>query len=219
MLDYTYKSLNGSFPRPLTDHNDRAYSRFGKTWTQIIEDLAKELRQLKYRQGSCVIMTAHTPYDVRNDGRLRADARKPEHPGVVVKFDVWDDTTKRYVPMSFECDNFTDYQANIQAIAGAMEALRKVDRYAVSGGGRTKAHYDGYKALPSAEGRFSTQEDAAAFIATHSGVSMQEILNSETARATAFRKAVRTLHPDSGGSHEEFVKLIEAKKTFTFETA
>ena len=68
MLDYTYKPLDGTFPRPLTPVYSRQDSRFGKTWKQILEDLERELRFLNYRLGSCVIMTAHTPYDVRQHG-------------------------------------------------------------------------------------------------------------------------------------------------------
>ncbi len=214
-LQYTYKSLEGTFPRNLTPERQRQYSPFGKTWKQILEMLERELRHLNYRHGSCVLLTAHTPYDVRNDGTLRQGARKPEHPGVVVHFDVYDQKNKRYVPMSFECDNFVSFDANLQAIAGAMEALRKVDRYAVTGGGKSNAHYEGYKALPSAEGSVGTRESAAAFMATHSGVAMKEILISPTAMTTAYRKAASALHPDSGGNNDDFIKLQEARKVLT----
>lgn len=51
----------------------------------------------------------------------------------------------------------------------------------------------------------------------HSGVAMKEILFSDTARSTAYRKAAQALHPDRGGNPEEFVKLQEANKVLTQE--
>lgn len=209
---YIYKSLEGTFPRELTPDHKRLPSPFGKTWGQILDTLEKELRMLNYRVGSVVLLTGHTPYDVNNNGTLRRGSRSPEHPGVVVQFDVHDRAAKRYIPMSFECDTFYLFEANLQAITAAMEALRKVDRYNVTGGGKTNAQYDGYKALPSAEGSVGTKESAAAFLATHSGVSREEILFSPTAMAAAFRKAAQALHPDNGGNQDEFVKLTEARK-------
>jgi hypothetical protein len=61
----------------------------------------------------------------------------------------------------------------------------------------------------------STRDSAAAFMATHSGVAMQEILFSDTARSSAYRKAAQKLHPDAGGNIEEFQMLQEANKTLT----
>jgi hypothetical protein len=206
MLDYTYKSLDGQFPRKLTNYQQRKPSPFGKTWTETLDLLEKELRHLGYRRGSCVIQTAHTPYDVRNDGRLRRDARKPEHPGVVITFDKWNGETKRYDKMSFECDQFVDYAANIRAIADAMEALRKVDRYAVSGGGKSNAHYEGYKALNGAN-ESDTAQAAAQFISDHSGIFIHPVDTNSEVLQTAYRRAAMKLHPDKGGSSEQFSLL------------
>lgn len=212
MLDYQFKPLQGSFPRPLTPSHQRAPVPFGKTWKQILEMLERELRHLRARSGSCVLLTAHTAYDVNNNGTLRRGVRQPEHPGVVVKFDVWDPKLRRYLPMSFECDNFMTYEANVQAIAGAMEALRRVDRYAVTGGGKSSAHYEGYKALPPSTNGGMTQEDAAAFLAQHSGLNRQTIITDPLVKDIAYKKAVAKLHPDAGGAHEDFIKLQNAKK-------
>jgi hypothetical protein len=212
MAVYTYKSLQGTFPRPLTAADDRQYPRFKKTWKQIIEDLRRELHYLDCRDGSCVIMTAHQPYDVRNDGELRRGVRAPEHPGVVIKFDSYDYTARRWAPMSFECDRFTNYEANVQAIVGAMEALRKIERYGVSSRGKQNAHYDGYKALPSAEGKIGDIDVAVEFISEHSGVPADQIRQSPEARTAAFRKAAAKLHPDGGGSNEQFSKLTDARR-------
>jgi hypothetical protein len=74
-----------------------------------------------------------------------------------------------------------------------MEALRRVERYGVFKYDEIISRF----ALPTAEGKMSTRDSAAAFMATHSGVAMQEILFSDTARSSAYQKAaqnsIRTL--------------------------
>jgi hypothetical protein len=207
-LEYKFQSLE-SFPRDLTPSYQRKKSGFGKTWSETQNILERELRHLNYRRGSTVLLTAHSPYDVRKDGQLRSDVRRPEHPGVVVKFDVYDSRLKRYVTMSFECDQFTEWKDNVRAIADAMEALRKVDRYGVSAGGRHNAQYEGYKALPSADGRVSSREDAAEFISQHSGWPASS-LNDVEVLSKAYRQAALKLHPDKGGTQDDFVKLQDA---------
>jgi hypothetical protein len=205
-MEYSHEKLD-SFPRKLT--NDRDDSRFGKTWTQVQAILSREVIQLGARNGSVVIRTAHQPWDLRNDGKLRSDARKPEHPGVVIKFDIWNKSTGRYEPLQFECDKFGDWKDNVRAIADALEALRKIERYGVSSSGKENAHYQGYKALPDAK---SEKAEAAEFIATHSGCTVNEVLMNSSMFNQAYRKAASKLHPDSpNGSHELFIKLQNAK--------
>jgi hypothetical protein len=211
-LNWRFVSLGNKFPRKLTPAEERDYPRFKKSWDQVLDDLDRETFQLDARDGSIVIMTFHEKHWIRNDGRLQSNAPNPKYPGVVVRFDVPSEDRSKWVPMSFECDQFTTWKANVQAIAGALEALRKVDRYGVSSRGKDKAHYEGYKALPSAEGKTSTREYAAEILSTHSGIAVKEILVSDTARASAFRKAVQKVHPDSGGDIEDFVRLTEANK-------
>jgi hypothetical protein len=207
-LEYIFKPLDG-FPRELTPAGRRQKSNFGRSWSEVRDILERELRFLKYRRGSVVLQTAHSEWDVRKDGQLRSDVRRPEHPGVVIRFDVMDTRLKKYVQMSFECDQFTEWKDNVRAIADAMEALRKVDRYGVSAGGKQNAQYEGYKALPSADGKVSSREEAALFISTHSGWPVSSLNDADTL-AKAYRQAATKLHPDRGGKHDDFVKLQDA---------
>lgn len=207
-LDYKFEPLDG-FPRELTPSWKRDKSPFGKTWTDVQILLEKELRFLSYRAGSVFLQTAHSEWDVRKDGKLRSDVRAPEHPGVVLKFDVYDSKAKRYVQMSFECDRFVQWKANVRAIADAMEALRKVDRYGVSGGGKTNAHYEGYKALPPAGGENPSRQNAAEFIAKYSDYP-PHALDDKELLTKAYRQAALLLHPDKGGTADDFHKLTKA---------
>jgi hypothetical protein len=207
--------------RPVTTWpgKENAYpklSQFRKGYKTTLADLESELSKCDYVQGSVVIEMWVDPREIRKDGQLRADARVHKH-GVILRFSRY--TGKRFKrsdgtirhetqDVSYPCDAFTHWQDNLRAIALSMESLRRVERYGVF-------KYDeiiSRLALPSAEGKVSTRESAAAFMATHSGVNREEIMFSDTARATAFRKAALALHPDRGGSTEDFQKLNEANK-------
>lgn len=214
-LEYKFESLEGSFPRDLTPAHRRESSPFGKSWTQVQELLEKELRMLGYRRGSVVLQTAHSPWDVRKDGKLRSDVRRPEHPGVVLKFDRYDRKTSRYVPMQFNCDCFTEWKANIRGIADGLEALRKINRYGVFGGANSEAHYEGYKALPPADSKSEIQPSAE-FLQKHGGngvIATTLILQDRAAFEGCYRIAVQRLHPDKPtGSHELFIQLQKSKE-------
>lgn len=62
-----------------------------------------------------------------------------------------------------------------------------------------------------------TVEQAAAFIAEHAGLDAHAnqarltLLTDGEARASLFRKAAATLHPDRGGDPDLFRRLVEAR--------
>ena len=43
-------------------------------------------------------------------------------------------------------------------------------------------------------------------------MSASSVLNHKASREAAYREAARKLHPDGGGSHEQFVMLQAARK-------
>lgn len=195
-------------------------SRFKCGYKVTLGQLEDELAKANYVEGSVVIEMFIDQSRITMDGtRLRADA-KPFKEGIILRFSRWtgrlvsrgDQKVSETQDISYPCDAFDAWQDNLRAVALSMESLRRVERYGVF-------KYDDIisrLALPSAEGKVSTKESAAAFLAQHSGVSMKEILFSDTARATAYRKAAHALHPDkTGGVTEDFVKLTEANKVLT----
>lgn len=194
-------------------------SQFKCGYKNTLQLLDAELDKAKTVDGSWFMEMWVDPRDVRLDGQLRANVRVGK-PGIIFRFSRFtgrimqrsDGTRyKETQDISYPCDAFDDWQDNLRAVALSMEALRKVERYGVF-------KYDDIisrLALPSAEGKVSTRDSAAAFMATHSGVDMKEILFSDTARAAAYRKAAQSLHPDRGGSTEDFQKLNEANKVLT----
>lgn len=208
--------------RPITQwpgkQNDApTKSLFSKTYKQTLSDLEHELYKASAVEGSLIVEMWVDPKDIRLDGQLRATARVFK-PGIIFRFSRY--TGKRFgrgdvqwryqtQDVSYPCDAFTTWQDNLRAITLSMESLRRVERYGVF-------KYDeiiSRLALPSAEGRSTTREDAAAFIAQHSGLAMQDILDDVATKAAAYRKAAIELHPDKGGDNETFLKLQEALRT------
>jgi hypothetical protein len=153
--------------------------------------------------------------EIRQDGLPKAGARVPNHPGVIVSFDryvSWDAEAKKniYEPLSFPCDQFTKWQDNLRAIALALEALRKVDRYGVT---RIGEQYKGWKQLPPASER-PDPIVAAQFIALHAPfVTVAQLLDRERCKPVldaAYKHCAKKLHPDAGGDHADFLKLQQA---------
>lgn len=179
-------------------------SRSAVDWSGTVELLERELRQLGAE--NILLQMAVTDRDIRNDGWIRANAR-PEHPGVILTFD------SKHGPLSYPCDTFDDWQANVRAIALALEALRKVDRYGVS---RRGEQYRGWGQLPPAGGASSTltAEAAARVIVEAGGNGRTEagVLGSAAIFRGAYKDAARRTHPDAGGSTREFQLVQEAKR-------
>lgn len=140
---------------------------------------------------------------IRRDGLLRADARS--RPGVIVSF-----TTSHQQSLSYPCDRFDSWSDNIRAIALALEALRKVDRYGVSGNGE---QYRGWQALPSpSRPDFDTKDEALAFLRRLLGLDrVDSLVRPETIEA-ALRSAELKTHPDRGGNADDFKRVQSARK-------
>lgn len=83
------------------------------------------------------------------------------------KFYGWSDELQQsqYTELRLPCDTFSYWKDNVRAVALALEALRKIDRYGV----RTGSQYAGFKALPADDVEM-TPELAADFIARAAGM-------------------------------------------------
>lgn len=200
-LDVMFRPID-RWPGERTTNPQR--SRFKTGWGDTLELLKKELNHLQ--ADSIVVMLDLTEDDIRLDGWPRANAR-PGHPGVVLAFD------SPYGPLKYPCDTFTTWQDNLRAIALALEALRKVDRYGVTKRGE---QYTGWRALPGGGESSSTMtaEAAAAFLARACGnatVPGSALLEHAYLVPAAYRAAARRFHPDAGGSTEDFQRLQTAK--------
>jgi len=180
----------------------RRRSQFDSTPSATLSLLTRELRELGAKNPTLLI--ALRPEDFRLDGLPRA-GRVAAHPGIVLSFD------SKHGPLSYPCDTFTRWEDNLRAIALALEALRKVDRYGVTKRGE---QYRGFLALEATAmpGGYATAEDAVGFIRAMSGERPE--VTDLPGLARAVRLAKRNTHPDTaGGSSDAFqrVTLAEAK--------
>lgn len=195
------------WPGDLT--RSRRRSPFEATLSATQDLLTRELRALNAK--TVVIQLAIGEMDLRNDGLPRASSR-PAHPGVILSLE------SPYGPLSYPCDQFGDWQSNLRAIALALEALRKVDRYGVTKNGE---QYKGWRQLGA--GTTTSKSDAARFIGEHSDAIPEAVramdLGDQDAITTCYRRAARKLHPDAGGDAEMFRKLQEAKAILTGATS
>lgn len=187
---------------------ERRPSPFSATLGDTLRILDREIYNLadtRAHQDSAELLIAVPAGAFRRDGRPRADARA-EHPGVVFSMQ------SRHGQLSYPCDTFTTWQDNLRAIALALEALRKVDRYGVT---RHGEQYRGFLAIEAtaAPAAFATADEALVFLGKFAGLGLAEMKVISGAPARALRRAQRDAHPDTGGDAATFqrVSLAEAK--------
>lgn len=208
MTDLIWKPIK-TWPREQTVDRERspftrprpgAYGRDEVGWVTTRPELIRELRQLGVEEA--VVQLAVTDRDIRIDGEIRADARLA-HPGVILTF-----VSPAEGTMTFACDRWTTWQANIRGITKGLEALRLVERYGITSSGE---QYAGWKQIGSgipmsnADPEPMTVEQAGQIVVGWISETHEVARNGRIAvedpdyRRYAYRQAVRHLHPDRVG--------------------
>ena len=164
-------------------------------------------RELEHLEATGVVLQMNvSERDIRNDGWIRANAR-PAHPGVILSFNA-----RRIGPLSYPCDTYDDWQANVRAIALSLEALRAVDRHGVTKRGE---QYSGFAQLPPGGGSSTTMTAQVAADtladAADNDFDVADLLTDAAAVKYAYRYAAKRAHPDAGGSVEWFQRVQLAK--------
>lgn len=190
----------GLWDRPVTDPRASA-SRFRAGWFDTVDHLTREVDLL----GGDVIAVQvdATDADIRRDGMLRSRSRVG-FPGVKISF------ASRFGPLTYATDAYDHWQANVRAIALALEALRAVDRYGVTSTGEQYRGWTAIAAQPFAHGDL-TVDEAERVLREAGGVPDDLPLRNEVAITAAFRRAARTHHPDAGGNAEAFQLIANAR--------
>jgi hypothetical protein len=194
-MNYTFRPID-QWPRDKTKRPKP--TPFSSTYTQTLKLLGKELAALDAKQ---IIFQIDVPESqIRGDGLPYARAR-PDFQGVIVAFE------SKHGPLKYMTDVFNDWHENLRAIALGLEALRRVDRYGITSKGE---QYTGWKQLPAVS---EAKEDAAGLIASLGGEDKDEVMNNADTARRAFRRAAKKVHEDKkGGSREQFIRLMEARK-------
>lgn len=203
-FEYRVEPLPAVWPASQTE--TRKASPFRVNWTSTMELLRFEVQAL---EGSDVILRlAVRPQDIRQDGGVKANARVKD-PSVILEFKVGADR------LSFPCDRFNWWEDNVRAIALALEALRKVDRYGVRAG----RQYEGFKALPPGAVVTPPPMDLGRACATLTALTngvygADDIRDDPRVAQAAIRAALRVSHPDApggSGSVDLFQNAQEAR--------
>jgi hypothetical protein len=206
MLNVIFRSV-GKWPGKTTPAASRRKTLFRATYIQTLDLLEAELHHLDAQ--NIVIQAFFTREQLRNDGWPKG-GQNPSAPGIIVSF------TSRGEAYSYPCDNFTWWTVNLRAIALALEALRKIDRYGVTGHGE---QYAGFKQIasgsPPPREKMTAKTAAEALAALSGDIVLPEVLLDQKRLVEAvFDVAKKRVHPDArGGSHEEFIRLQEAAET------
>lgn len=180
------------------------------TWTATLDLLDRELFMLGAK--SWVLQIDIPESKIRRDGGIYANAA-PISPAVRVCFE------SRHGPLRYACDRFTHWQANVRAIALALEALRKVERYGVGGRGE---QYHGWTAVADRPAEM-TRDQAAEFIAhwaaqEMTGLTADLILREPAVLKAAYRAAARATHPDHHpDAADTFARITTARDLITRE--
>ncbi|GIH07357.1 hypothetical protein Rhe02_54240 [Rhizocola hellebori] len=199
----------GNWDQPKTE--PRATSgRFRAAWQSTLDLLGREVEHLG---GELVVIQIDvTEGELRRDGMLRANARVA-FPGVKVSFESRHGSLT-YATDAYDARYYNDppgWQANIRAIALALEALRAVDRYGVTSSGE---QYRGWTAISVTTGEFDMTRAQAADLLAHPGQTSfkpVDVLTDPAAAAQAYRNAAKKHHPDVGGDPELFRRLTAAR--------
>lgn len=198
MLNAIFRPLD-KWPGKPTPPHSRRNSPFDSTYVQTLDLLERELNYLNAQ--NIVVQAEVELGQVRNDGWLKSNA-VVRGPAVILSFT----RARNHEEYSYPCDRFTNWQANLRAIALSLEALRKVDRYGVTSGGE---QYQGFKRLAAPDP--ASERNAALDVLTQlSSWSLGGAPTPDEIDA-AYRMAVKRVHPDvASGSAELFSKLQAA---------
>lgn len=187
----------------------RTRSQFKAGLSDTLQILDREISQLtetrSQRESAELLIAVPAGHLWRLDGRPRAHATA-EHPGVIFSLD------SKHGALSYPCDTFTTWQDNLRAIALALEALRKVNRYGVTKRGE---QYRGFLAIEStaSPSTFDSYTQALDFLREVSGIASDIYEAPEVHVPRVLRAAQRAAHTDMGGDPATFqrVLLAEAK--------
>jgi hypothetical protein len=193
----------GVWPGTLT--RDRRRSNFASPMTATLDLLDRELFMLQAKDARLQVAIPASQF--RLDGFPRSTA-KAEHPGIILTMNT------NVGALSYPCDTFTAWEDNLRAIALALEALRKVDRYGVTKRGE---QYRGFLAIEATAmpAGFATADEAIAFLADIVRDEWRDgrVDTSPGNTRALLRGAQRRTHPDAGGDAATFQRVSAAEST------
>jgi hypothetical protein len=200
-MRYQFRPL-GPWHGPATPPGARERSPFKAGYEATLDLLWREIAMLGGQD--LVLQVDLAERDIRIDGLPRANARYGANPGVVVSF------ASTHGPLRYATDAYTDWRANLRAIALSLQALRAVDRYGVSSRGE---QYTGWRAIPAGNGScFATADEARRWMREYAAGTLDLDISGVTGLNDLYRFMARLMHPDRGGARADWDRLDAARQ-------
>lgn len=155
-----------------------------------------ELERLNVGRGNAIISTN---VQLRLDGLPYSNTREPSDPGVAVYWRVQNKGPMKVMAV----DRYDRVADNLAAIAATLEAMRAIERH--GGAQILERAFTGFTALPGVPTCWDV-------LGVKRGSSREEIEG-------AFRDLAKRHHPDTGGSHDEFIRIQTAREQALSEAA
>jgi hypothetical protein len=167
---------------PVTEPYKRGPAAFKVTLPSALANLEKQVRLMG---GSNLVLSSNYTLGSSN----------PTEPGVVAYFS-WNK-----LDMAIPCDRWQRIEANVQAIALTVEAMRGMERWGAKH--MITAMFSGFKALPASTGGINPRAVL--------GLDDNNAPLTESEITEAYKRKAKTEHPDMpGGSAEKWARLREA---------
>lgn len=174
----------GGYPR--TARPSGTFRFYPNSVYSEVKGLKEELGRMNARN---IIISTNIP--LKNDGNPYSTYQRPSDVGVAVYF------TKDNKAMALCCDKWNTVEANLKALSMSVDAMRGLDRWGVSE--IMNRAFMGFKALPEKAASFPWWDVL--------GVSRTATRKDVEA---AYKKKVKSHHPDNGGDPNKWEELREA---------
>ena len=177
-----------------TEPHRRRSTKYQVTFGKAREELLRDLALLGARRDD-VVISSNLP--TRRDGLPLAGQGEPQDPGIAVYWAVrrGSEANQRVIA----CDRWRLVRENLRAIGLAVAALRQLERTGASE--IMDRAFQGFAALPAPQAPLPMWAIALGFVTT---------LVSVDAINARYKEMAVKLHPDTGGTHEEMVRLNKA---------
>lgn len=163
-------------------------SRFDTTDHEATQQLVWELERMGARH-----IVISTNVELRKDGLPYSNRRPPTDCGVAVYF------LRRGKQMTFACDRWDRVRDNMRAITKTIDAMRGIERWGASD--MMERAFSAFEALPPP----GTPVQASCWDI----LGIEPSADIHTIKA-AWRKRMKTAHPDQGGTREEYEQVQAA---------
>ena len=176
-----------------TEGDQRRAAIYQVSFARARDDMMRSVRLLG---GTDIVVSSNIA--LRRDGQPYANQAEPRDPGIAV---YW---TQRNQPRVIACDCWRTTRDNVRAIGLAVEGLRAVER---SGASQIlERAFQGFAALPATAGTAKPDRPWREVLRLNGHPISRDDIDA------AYRRRVLEVHPDHGGTDEEFFEVVRARQ-------